>query len=41
MSKTYEIALEISGPTAMWTRPDTGDCPVRGVICRAPHGRVD
>jgi CRISPR-associated protein Cas5d len=24
----YEIALEISGPTAMWTRPDTGDCPV-------------
>lgn len=26
--KTYEVALEISGPTAMWTRPDTGDCPV-------------
>lgn len=26
--KTYEIALEISGPTAMWTRPDTGDSPV-------------
>jgi len=24
----YEIALEISGATAMWTRPDTGDCPV-------------
>lgn len=24
----YEIALEISGNTAMWTRPDTGDCPV-------------
>jgi len=20
--------MEISGPTAMWTRPDTGDCPV-------------
>jgi CRISPR-associated protein Cas5d len=26
--KGYEVALEISGPTAMWTRPDTGDCPV-------------
>jgi len=24
----YEIALEIAGNTAMWTRPDTGDCPV-------------
>lgn len=24
----YPIAMEISGPTAMWTRPDTGDCPV-------------
>jgi len=24
----YEIALEVSGNTAMWTRPDTGDCPV-------------
>jgi len=24
----YEIKMEISGPTAMWTRPDTGDCPV-------------
>ncbi|PKN20006.1 MAG: CRISPR-associated protein Cas5 [Deltaproteobacteria bacterium HGW-Deltaproteobacteria-6] len=24
----YEIALEIAGATAMWTRPDTGDCPV-------------
>jgi CRISPR-associated protein Cas5d len=24
----YEVALEISGNTAMWTRPDTGDCPV-------------
>ncbi len=28
MSKKYSIALEISGPTAMWTRPDTGDSPV-------------
>ena len=26
--KTYEITLEIAGSTAMWTRPDTGDCPV-------------
>ncbi|MHA2254763.1 MAG: CRISPR-associated protein Cas5 [Candidatus Heimdallarchaeaceae archaeon] len=24
----YNISLEISGNTAMWTRPDTGDCPV-------------
>ncbi len=24
----YNIELEISGPTAMWTRPDSGDCPV-------------
>jgi CRISPR-associated protein Cas5d len=26
--KPYEICLEISGGYAMWTRPDTGDCPV-------------
>ena len=26
--KQYEVFLEISGPTAMWTRPDTGDAPV-------------
>ncbi|MDA8325122.1 MAG: CRISPR-associated protein Cas5 [Nitrospiraceae bacterium] len=26
--KSYSISLEISGPTAMWTRPDTGDSPV-------------
>lgn len=26
--KPYPISLEISGPTAMWTRPDTGDAPV-------------
>jgi len=25
---SYPIELEISGNTAMWTRPDTGDCPV-------------
>lgn len=24
----YNVAFEISGPTAMWTRPDTGDAPV-------------
>jgi CRISPR-associated protein Cas5d len=28
ISKGYEIEMEISGNTAMWTRPDTGDCPV-------------
>ena len=26
--KTYSIQMEVSGPTAMWTRPDTGDSPV-------------
>jgi len=26
--KKYDITLEISGPTAMWTRPDTGATPV-------------
>ncbi len=26
--KYYPISMEISGETAMWTRPDTGDCPV-------------
>jgi CRISPR-associated protein Cas5d len=25
---SYHVRLEISGPTAMWTRPDTGDAPV-------------
>ena len=24
----YPIACELSGPNAMWTRPDTGDAPV-------------
>jgi len=28
MLKHYPIKLEIAGDTAMWTRPDTGDCPV-------------
>src|SRR5882724_4085868 len=27
-NKPHPIALEISGPTAMWTRPDTGSSPV-------------
>lgn len=26
--KRYQVSVEISGPTAMWTRPDTGDAPV-------------
>jgi CRISPR-associated protein Cas5d len=25
---SHTVAFEISGPTAMWTRPDTGDAPV-------------
>lgn len=25
--KKYEVSLEISGNTAIWTRPDSGDCP--------------
>ena len=25
---SYPIAMEVAGNTAMWTRPDTGDCPV-------------
>lgn len=25
---SYPIEMEISGSNAMWTRPDTGDCPV-------------
>ncbi|MDR1498633.1 MAG: CRISPR-associated protein Cas5 [Puniceicoccales bacterium] len=28
----YPIQLEISGPTAMWTRPDTGAAPVSAVV---------
>ena len=26
--KKFTVAMEVSGPTAMWTRPDTGDAPV-------------
>lgn len=25
---SYPVKIEIAGDTAMWTRPDTGDCPV-------------
>jgi CRISPR-associated protein Cas5d len=28
--KTYAVSFEIAGPTAMWTRPDTGDAPASG-----------
>ena len=28
MDRKYEISMELAGNTAMWTRPDTGDCPV-------------
>lgn len=27
MPSKYQIQLEIAGPTALWTRPDTGDAP--------------
>ena len=27
MTKAYPITMEISGSTALWTRPDTGDSP--------------
>ena len=26
--QSYPISMEISGPMAMWTRPDTGDAPI-------------
>lgn len=25
---SYPISMEVEGNTAMWTRPDTGDCPI-------------
>lgn len=28
MEKSYEVSFEIAGPTAMWTRPDTGATPI-------------
>jgi CRISPR-associated protein Cas5d len=30
-TKGYPVALEISGPTAMWTRPDSGSSPTASV----------
>jgi len=27
LETTYPIAMEIAGSTALWTRPDSGDCP--------------
>ena len=30
--KDYLICLEISGPTAMWTRPDSGSAPTSSVV---------
>ena len=32
MEKSYSIQLEIAGPMAMWTRPDTGSVPVSAPI---------
>lgn len=31
-SKNYPISLEISGPTALWTRADTGSSPTSSVV---------
>jgi len=28
MARDYNVSCEVSGYYAMWTRPDTGDCPV-------------
>ena len=30
--KPYPIQLEISGPTAMWTRVDSGDAPTFSAV---------
>ncbi len=38
MSKLYKICCEISGPTTMWTRPDTGDAPISYPV---PLGAAD
>jgi len=37
--KEYTVALEISGPTAMWTRPDTGSTPV--VCPLSPYSTIE
>jgi len=29
---SYSVEMEISGDTAMWTRPDTGDTPVSEIV---------
>ena len=31
-NSSYFVEMEVSGDTAMWTRPDTGDAPVSEVI---------
>lgn len=38
--KPYTLQLEISGPTALWTRPDTSSSPVSYVAptCSAEKG---
>ncbi|MBY0512487.1 MAG: CRISPR-associated protein Cas5 [Gemmataceae bacterium] len=38
--KTYALELEVAGPTAMWTRPDTGDAPTSYPVptCSAAKG---
>lgn len=35
--KPYPFQLEISGPTALWTRPDTGSSPVSYVAPTLQH----
>ena len=35
--KPYPLQLEICGPTAMWTRPDTGSSPVSCVAPTLQH----
>ncbi|MGA2144676.1 MAG: CRISPR-associated protein Cas5 [Bryobacteraceae bacterium] len=30
LTKNYEVEMEIAGPAAMWTRPDTGSAAVSG-----------
>ena len=37
--KSYPVQLEISGLTAMWTRPDTGSSPVSNA--RPPYSLVN
>lgn len=30
--KEYDVSFEVRGPTAMWTRPDSGACAVTNVV---------